>query len=123
MKIHAKRVLLPVLWVSASVLTGCYQNPILKNTPRKTISVLWHAASAAEKDMGIERPNGWTYGVCLDVEPQTVTVDCETLFKKMLPLVKKDPAFKHITLDQLRDKETFEPLAEDYGIQVFYSVG
>lgn len=106
---------------SAFVLTGCYQNPVTKNTPKKTISVLRHAAVAAEKQMGVERTTGWTYGVCMDIEPQTVNVDCAALFRVMLPLVKKDPAFKHMTLAQLTNKETFEPLAEDYGIQVFYS--
>ena len=121
MKIHTKRAHALVLLVSASVLTGCYQNPITKNTPKKTISVLRHAAMAAEKQMGVERTTGWTYGACMDIEPQTVKVDCSALFNVMWPLVKKDPAFKHMTLAQLTNKETFEPLAEDYGIQVFYS--
>lgn len=121
MQIITKRAVLPVLLVSAWGLTGCYQNPLTKNTHKKTISVLHHAAIAAEKKMGVERTTGWTYSVCMDVEPTTIKVDCPVLFKTMLPLVKNNAAFKHLTLAQLTNKDTFEPLAEDYGIQVFYS--
>lgn len=121
MQITIKRAQLSVLLVGTLILTGCYQNPITKNTPKKTISVLRHAAMSAEKQMGVERNSGWSFGVCMNIEHSPVKVDCSKLFNLMLPLVKKEAAFKHLTMAQLTNKNTFEPLLDEYDMHVFNS--
>lgn len=121
LKITRKRAHLTVLLMMALILTGCYQNPITNNTPKKTISVLRHAAMLAEKKMGIEHNSGWSFGVCMNSEPSTVKVDCSKLFNLMLPLVKKEASFKHLTMSQLMNKDTFEPLLDEYDMHVFNS--
>lgn len=122
MLIHSKKALLPVVLISAVVLTGCYQNPMTQHNHKKTITVLHQAARDAEKQLGLERTIGGSYGLCMSDEPEKAGVDCVTLFKTMLPWVQKNPAFKHMTLAHLSDKEAFEPLAEDYDMDVFYSI-
>ena len=112
------KIIWPVLLVSVSLLTGCYQNPMTHTKASKAALALLRATRAAEQQLGFERTTGWGYSVCMEDGFKKTHVDCEALFKAMLPFLKKDSHFNHVTLSQLKDKDAFERIAEDYDMKV-----
>ena len=118
---YKKRSVLLIVLL-ASLLTGCYQNPMTHTKPRKAAIVLLHASRAAEKELGIEPSTGWAFNACMEEKAPSNRVDCDALYKAMLPFAQQDSAFKHLTVAQLSDKATFEPIAEEYFFRFFNNI-
>jgi hypothetical protein len=101
-------------------LTGCHQNPLSKHRIEKSARVLQESSQLAERELKLNRTNGWVYGNCMD--GNRAKMDCEAFFKRMLPFVRKAEGYKAVTLADLKDKEAFEPIEEDYEAQRFLSM-
>lgn len=105
------------LMLGTVLLTACHQNPLKTQPKGKGAAFLIGASAVAERHLKLGIPEGSLGGVYTDcMEGKAEKINCAALYEAMTAFARtgKYPDFKDLTLADLRDKEVFASLRDEY---------
>jgi hypothetical protein len=100
-------------------LSACFHNNPLKTQPKRQSAVfLMNASANVEKRLqfAIKKGSyGYGYLECMEGK-KSPEINCRALYQGMVVFAKEGhyPAFKSVTIWDLRDKQFFETIGDDY---------
>lgn len=112
-----KKTLAILSFVSVIGLTACsHENPLKIQPKDKSIEFLKEASIYASNKMGYHSLFiGNTYAWCMNDEINEGPGFCEKLYENMVDYAKqKNSVFSNITTSDLKDKQYFSSVEEDY---------
>jgi len=103
------------------LLSGCQQNqpnPLQTHTKIESATFLMNASANVEKRLHFSikaDERGYGYLECMEGK-KNPEINCDSLYQAMLTFAKEKhyPGFENMTLAQLTDLQSFEPLSDDY---------